>query len=58
MPTAKASASSTALKRLEQAKRYLEMARQSREVAYGAVPYMLSAELLLNKAIEEQLKHA
>jgi hypothetical protein len=45
------------LKRLEQAKRYIELARVSRQVAYGAVPYLLSAELLLDKAIIEQGKH-
>ena len=45
------------LKRLLAAKRYLELARISREVAYAATPYVMSAELLIEQAIKEQEKH-
>lgn len=51
------SSTNTALKRLQEAKHKLELARTSREVAYGAVPYLISAELLLANAITEQEKH-
>lgn len=54
---AKKSETVITLKRLEQAKRYMELARISRQVAYAAVPYLVSAELLLEAAIEEQTKH-
>lgn len=40
--------------RLTQALKYLTMARTSRELDYGAVPYVLAAETLIAIALERQ----
>ena len=45
---------SQAKKRLERALKQLELARVSRELDYGAVPYVVSAEELIRMAILRQ----
>lgn len=44
--------------RLTKALKYLELARTSRELAFGAVPYTRAAEFLIKAALDEQEKQA
>lgn len=39
--------------RLTRALKLLELARTSRTLAYAATPYVMAAELLINKAMDE-----
>lgn len=40
--------------RLTQALKYLSLARTSRELDYGATPYVLAAEQLIQLALDKQ----
>lgn len=39
--------------RLQRALKYLQMARTSRELPYNAIPYVVAAEHLIAKALEQ-----
>lgn len=41
--------------RLTKALKYLELARISRELPYGSIPYVVAAEHLIKQALEQQV---